>query len=519
MNRLIYFIIISFILNSITAARVDKIQSTTDVNLMHYATIDVLVVLYSNTSKIKMSEQDIMRLKNGIELSREFIWRNSACQLNLSLTYLQIDEFKEDSFFPEDGLLFPEFVEQDFEDNGIESQQYGIIVLVYSPPKGGGNYGGMTIFENTGYSFFRFPCKSSVRYPGEDPNIDYLATWLFTHEIQHSIDLVCYEKSGASEMWHGDKPLDFSIDAGEQFSYQAEIFRNFKSYLSIRSPWGRIAQAKDMDGDGFPDRDDRVPMDEYRFGSDSTKSDTDVEGLSDLAEFMAGIYQSSDPNNTDTDGDGLNDKNDPFPLHLIHHEVPKLTPQLDDWSTWYPLSSNLNYSSQNFLMGKPLNSIIFMAWDDDYLYFGCEIDAPADVHFDLDLLNDGWWHGRDNYGLVIDPFSERFNIIRVMDTSKKVRDYRKSLGNGNYEMWDDDPKYISKFGKILVESSILLQTEVLVDKYRIKMKIPNNKRIPFELSEDKKIGMRIYFTSPDLEISNSWATLYEQYEFFDIKLK
>ena len=73
MNRLIYFIIISFILNSIAVARVDKIQSTTDVNLTRYATIDVLVVLYSNTSKIKMSEQDITRLKNGIELSREFI--------------------------------------------------------------------------------------------------------------------------------------------------------------------------------------------------------------------------------------------------------------------------------------------------------------------------------------------------------------------------------------------------------------------------------------------------------------
>jgi len=106
-----------------------------------------------------------------------------------------------------------------------------------------------------------------------------------------------------------------------------------------------------------------------------------------------------------------------------------------------------------------------------------------------------------------------------MDTSNDVRKYRESLGKGLYEMWDDDPQYISKFGKILIESSVVLKTEISEDKYRIKIKIPNNNRIPFKLEKEKKIGLRIYFTSPDLEISNSWATVYEQYEFFDIILK
>ncbi|UCE05851.1 MAG: hypothetical protein JSW07_20045 [bacterium] len=511
----ILFIFSTDLYGQVEAGKIESNAPTTQ-----FATIDVLVVFYTNTAGSQISPEEISKLKKGIKLSREFYWRNSGCQLNLNISYLEIDEFKDKKFFPDDGLLLPKYVEQDFQDHGVQNDQYGIILLIYGPPSGGGNYGGMQILGNSGYSFFRYPCKSSVRYPGEDLEVNYLATWLFIHELQHSVDLLCYEKSGNPEMWHGDKPLDYSIQAGEEFSYQAEIFRNFKNYLKIKSPWGRIEQAKDFDGDHFPDNDDRVPMDEVRFGSDTTQVDSDLDGLTDLSEFMAGIYRSSDPNKADSDDDGINDKDDPFPLHLIHNEIPKMTPQFaDGWSTWYPLSFHLDYSTAKFLMDNPLSVKTFMTWDENYLYFGCEMDAPAELHLDIDLLNNGWWHGKDNYRLVVDPFSDRFNVIRVMDTSNEVRRYRKSLGKGPYEMWDDDPQYISKFGKILVESSIVLKTEISEDKYRIKIKIPNNNRIPFKLEKGKKIGLRIYFTSPDLEISNSWATVYEQYEFFDVILK
>jgi hypothetical protein len=519
-NIIIAGLFILFIFLTDLFGQVEAGKIVSNVPTTRFATIDVLVVFYTNTAGVQISPEEISKLKKGIELSREFYWRNSGCQLNLNISYLEIDEFKNKKFFPEDGLLWSQFVEPDLRNQGIQNDQYGIIFLIYGPPSGGGNYGGMQILGKTGYSFFRYPCRSSVLNPGENPETNYLATWLFTHELQHSVDLICYEKSGISEMWHGDQPLDYSIQAGEEFSYQAEIFRNFKNYLKIKSPWGQVEQAKDFDGDHFPDNDDRVPMDEARFGSDTTQVDTDNDDLNDLAEFMAGIYRSSDPQKTDTDGDGTNDKQDPFPLHLIHNEIPQMTPQFeDDWTTWYPLSFHLDYSSAKFLMDKPLNAKTFMTWDENYLYFGCEIDAPADLHLDIDLLNNGWWHGKDNYRLVVDPFSNRFNVIRVMDTSNDVRKYRESLGKGLYEMWDDDPQYISKFGKILIESSVVLKTEISEDKYRIKIKIPNNNRIPFKLEKEKKIGLRIYFTSPDLEISNSWATVYEQYEFFDIILK
>ncbi len=485
-----------------------------------FATIDVLVVFYSNTAGKKILASEIDGLKNGIQLAREFIWRNSRCNLNLDVEYLEIEEFKGKQFFPRNGLLFPEFVQDDFLKHGIQPNQYGIIFLIYSPPKGGGNYGGMKIFAEAGYSFFQFPCKTSVLYPGNNTQVNYGATWLFTHEIQHSIDLICYDGSNSPEMWHGDKPLDYSIRAGEQFSYQAEIFRNFNKYLEIKSPWGKIDQSLDSDNDGLPDNDIRIPLDELRFDSDIFKPDTDGDGLNDLQEFTCGIYKSSYAKNKDTDNDGKTDGDDFFPLHILNPNIPKMTPLLDSkWDTWFSISNTLDFSSQNFFLDSSLNTKIFMCWDNNFLYVGCEMDAPAELHLDIDLLNNGWWHGKDNYRLVVDPFSDRCNEIRVMDATAEAREFRKNSGKGYYEMWDDDPEYIRKFGRIIDELSVELFTKAYENKYLIKIKIPNNKRIPFQLKENKQIGFRIYFTAQELGSSKSWATVFEQYEFFEVTLK
>jgi len=433
---------------------------------------------------------------------------------------LKIEEAKPPRFFPENGLLLPEYVEADLLKNGVRQNKFSIILLIYHPPQGGGNFGGMKILGKSGYSFFQFPCKTSVFYPGDNPEINYAATWLFIHELQHSIDLVCYEGSGVSDMWHGDQPLDYSIRAGEQFSYQAEIFRQFNKYNAIKSPWGKIDQSIDRDGDGLPDDDHRLPFDEIRFGSDTLKADSDDDGLNDLEEFMAGIYQGCQPKIRDTDSDGLLDGKDVLPLHKIVQQIPQITPQWEsNWSSWFLISDELDFCSTNFLFESQLQAKIFINWDDAFLYFGCEMDAPAHLHLDIDLLNNGWWHGKDNYRLVIDPFSQHFYEIRVMDATDEARKWHESLGKGYFEMWDDEPEYRAQFGKILDEFSVKLKTQVFEKKYIIKLAIPNNDRVPFTLKKNQEIGWRIYFTDEGFGSSIPLATVYEQYEFFPVMLK
>lgn len=60
---------------------------------------------------------------------------------------------------------------------------------------------------------------------------------------------------------------------------------------------GPVAGAKDSDGDGLSDRDEK------RLHTDTKKSDTDGDGVSDAMEVPAGL----DPTRADTDGDGISD--------------------------------------------------------------------------------------------------------------------------------------------------------------------------------------------------------------------
>jgi len=133
---IIFLILIPFCFSNLHGQTNDQPTAQTT----QFAAIDVLVVLYTNTAGASISPQEVTKLKNGIELARLFYWRNSGCQLNLNISYLEIDEFKEKKFFPDDGLLFPKYVEDDFRAHGLEDDQYGIILLIYGPPKGGGNF-------------------------------------------------------------------------------------------------------------------------------------------------------------------------------------------------------------------------------------------------------------------------------------------------------------------------------------------------------------------------------------------
>ena len=78
----------------------------------------------------------------------------------------------------------------------------------------------------------------------------------------------------------------------------------------------------DQDGDGLADEL------EQRFGSDPSLSDTDADGLGDLAEFSADIYASTDPRRSDSDQDGLVDGLDALPLDPIA-DNPRGSPTID----------------------------------------------------------------------------------------------------------------------------------------------------------------------------------------------
>ncbi len=491
------------------------VSSKNSINKMHYATVEVLVVFYINTVASQISPDEINRMKNGIHLAREFFWRNSGAKLNLTISYLEIRDFKSNLFFQHDGSFVPEYVQQDIRQTDIEVDRYGIIVIIYPPPTGTGNYSEMQVIQESAYAFIRYPFPKDGTYPVSGKSVDHFSVWPFVHELQRSLRHVYSEKCGASAMWDGDAPVDYAKKSGEKFSYQAEILRAFNDYLHISEPWGYVSEAVDRDYDQFPDNDPDVPMDENRFGSNSSSADTDDDGLTDLQEYMASIYQGSNPLNPDSDFDEKNDGQDEYPLNYLFPGVNKLIPDFrGELDSQYLVTDKMDFSSFYFSGGDSLTAKFYMSWDERYLYISTILDAPAALHLDLDLNNDGWWNGRDNYRIVADPFSARLTEIRIKDATARARKLSLRSGLSDNEIWDDEPEYISQFGRLIDERDVKFSTKTQEMKYMIKIAIPANKYVAFKPEPERKISLRAYFTQIGVD-NGMWATIYEHYSFFE----
>lgn len=147
---------------------------------------------------------------------------------------------------------------------------------------------------------------------------------------------------------------------GEHWDGMAFWDRTLSDIQWLRMCFGEAITVVDADGDGFPDDDRRLPMDEKRFGSDPKNPKTDGI-MPDLHKAMLSTWtpnplQSSwvkpapqyfdfNPTSKDSDGDGLDDLMDPYPLFPFVPLIVEMTPELDgDDAEWegVPLAGKLD---------------------------------------------------------------------------------------------------------------------------------------------------------------------------------
>ena len=344
----------------------------------------VLVAVFTQATlgdgkEVKIAPEGIAaRLARELEKNRTFYWLNSYAKLNKQFEIMVIDEVpaKLDGAWitPGEGRRL---VNEARRQRGLPEVDGDHSLVCIHPTEGfdpagdddGGSVGGggLTVYAYSGYALY-----SSGQ------------AWLMGHEWGHQLDNY-FDRSGFPDWWlnHPDGSVHVGR-YGEHWDCNAFLCRRADPMNWLRFRYGTLRLVADADGDGLPDRDPTLPMDEARFGSDPTKVDTDGDGLTDLQELMAGTFTSSDPRNPDTDENGTPDGQDPHPQFAVARAVRSLAdaPDLTPLGTWQN-----HWADADLAVGYSADEVVFRA----------TLRKPARTIFlPIDWNNDGWFAGRDN---------------------------------------------------------------------------------------------------------------------------
>jgi hypothetical protein len=384
-----------------------------------------------------ITDDEIAYLKEAARFNEEFYFRNSGCRVVLDFDfYVVSDTLWLRDLGPADPYWLPanERVTRDYEaacaSLGKQPQDYAGLICPYAwvnyPPRrtsalrdpsvsstdinirqayGGGTNGVPAPWKygrTTGYTANPF----QDRFSRQD--------WLITHEFHHQIDALM-EASGYAEYYHADQPWKMPGAFGEDFDFNARIIRNAEQHWWLDLKFGTVRTAKDADRDGMPDDDASLPFDERRLGASPAAVDTDGDGLSDLAEFMAGTSRSADPRNPDTDGDMIPDGTDEWPLYPI---IPVVCEYLS--------SSFADLQPFGAIATDSLAASFRAGWNREGMTMAVQCNTPPPpflgVLIQIDAENDGWFHGFDNYQLRASLSDDSMSVAEfyLRDCSSRI---------------------------------------------------------------------------------------------------
>lgn len=253
--------------------------------------------------------------------------------------------------------------------------------------------------------------------------------WLATHEFHHQMeslgsislahredDRVVYNHywprrrdttanaASTTAGQSGRTPWSTSGRHGEHYDGMAYWDRSLTDAQWLRMLLGEVVTVRDADGDGFPDDDPRLPLDEKRFGSSPGTPATDG-AMNDFEKAMlstwapaplqasalkpAQTFVRPDPRRADSDGDGLPDGADPAPLVPAEPFVWPLTAAIDGGAAeWAAIP-------ETGVIDAPEYRVSYRHGHDEEAYFGLvtiEGDA-ARVRVVLDGEGDGVFGG------------------------------------------------------------------------------------------------------------------------------
>ena len=326
--------------------------------------------------------------------------------------------------------------------------------------------------------------------------------WLMVHEFNHQLDDI-FLASGYPEYWfnHISPTIGTAATFGEHFDANAHILRIVPPEEWYDLAYTEVLAARDYDEDGIPDNDPRLPLDEARLYSDSTKTDSDNDGIADMDELLFSNWiregwgesyggKALFPmlNDTDSDKDGINDANDPLPC-LPHMNEIRYGSR-DTIHSWATLNDD------------KIRASLYASWNHDSLFFVLDTDSLTPIKVMIDGNNDGWFMGRENLLVTVTPQNEstvstQLQIFNATDPAQ----------------WPFMDKNLP--GTSLITSSV----EKTATGYRTYLCVAHSDKLNLRYNAGTSIGLLIGFLRPFDGGNRRYVTLFEPNRFIEVTLR
>lgn len=335
-----------------------------------------------------LAEADLEVLRSELETYRVWVWRHSHLKLNLDFSWVIVGEARESSELGEVTPTVLRDIERGLAAQGKRVDDFWNAIVVGTH----GWYAHYLAGTVAGSDHELGSC-----YVGFGPGTRPGWWWFPTHEHGHLIHsmVMC---SNAGHFAFPDAPWTLPGKFGENFSFLAYNYRQFppRGWLLLKT--SALRSSPDRNGNGVPDDDPAVPLDERRFGR------TEALGGDAFRRILAGVRTPGYPGSEDVDFEGRRHRLNEGELYWTDRKVRRSTPVLDgriSEGEWTEIAFLPNVSTPADRRG--VRARLFVAWDEGRYYVAVRASQRVCATFDLDAANDGWFHGRDNLRFSVRP--------------------------------------------------------------------------------------------------------------------